>query len=434
MIALSACGKGDTPPSEPGPAPMPAPRALPPPPADELATLTLTTLPATTATDPVPAGPLVVASATAIVADGRALASVTAGRIDPAVIDKADDRVVPLGPWADAATAGLAPNLPVRIAADPTLSAVALMQVLTGVHGRMMFSLVVRTPDGVRALPVRVRTNPTAGSLAIAHDDDRSAAQVIEAIVQARRDAVPVELVWSLKSLAEQRRERDEAARAEQRRADESVALQEEAARFADILSASDQDYHVGDMARRTQPGADLATQLDEVARSGGGVMIGGGGGGGVRVGGGGAAGGPTGAGDPRTGVATGSLTVPGSGSAAPSGPTGRIAMAGGQEVEDTSLTLALVKQKLMAAYMSGLKRCYKQALAVDPDLHGALTLRLSVDETGRVADGRATAPTAELTDCVTGLTRNWRFPVPLDADGEPTAAAFQLELQLTPE
>ena len=52
-----------------------------------------------------------------------------------------------------------------------------------------------------------MRENPTAGSIAIAHDDDRTAAQVIEAIVGARRDAVPVELVWSLKTLAEQRRE-----------------------------------------------------------------------------------------------------------------------------------------------------------------------------------------------------------------------------------
>ena len=218
------------------------------------------------------------------------------------------------------------------------------------------------------------------------------------------------------------------------RRHDDAVALEDEAARYAMALVAStdDDDSSMGDMSR-TRPGSDLAAQLDEVANRGATVAIGGGGGRGTR-----------GDGDPGAGVMVGTGRGPTSlgpgsssgsdGSDAPKTPAGRISISGKTAIDDTSLTVDAVLHKVMSAYMMGLKRCYKEQLKQDPTMRGAVTLAFTVNETGRVINGSATAMTSALGSCMEGVMSSWRFNVPKDGDGESTEASFRIKLGLVPD
>lgn len=203
------------------------------------------------------------------------------------------------------------------------------------------------------------------------------------------------------------------------------VALDEaEAARFAEMLTASG-DSDIATMERR-QPGSDLAAQLDAVRDEGAKVAVGGGTRSGVGEG-------RLGDGDPRVG---GGTLRPGGGDGATApdaGPVPGITITSKAQVTDTSLGTDEVLRKLTAAYMGGLKRCYREALALDPQLRGAVTLAFTVDETGRVTDAKVGAMTPALTACIEGLVAGWRFAVAKDGDGEPTRAEFTFGLGLAP-
>lgn len=196
-----------------------------------------------------------------------------------------------------------------------------------------------------------------------------------------------------------------------------------EATRFAQMLTASG-DSDIAAMERRS-PGSDLGAQIDSVRESGAVVAVGGGARGGADVG-------SRGDGDPR--LVGGTLRPGGDGAMAPAGgPSPRITITSKSQVTDTSLGADAVLQKLTAAYMSGLKRCYREALALDPALRGAVTLAFTVNETGRATDAKIGAMTPALTTCIEGQAAAWRFPVPKDGDGEPTRAEFTLGLGLAP-
>jgi hypothetical protein len=93
------------------------------------------------------------------------------------------------------------------------------------------------------------------------------------------------------------------------------------------------------------------------------------------------------------------------------------------------------VLQKIQSAYMSGLKRCYKTYLAKDASARGKVTLDLTVNESGRTVEGKASGfPAGEVNQCISGLMGSWRFPVPKDGDGEATSASFRIQLQLVPD
>jgi hypothetical protein len=197
----------------------------------------------------------------------------------------------------------------------------------------------------------------------------------------------------------------------------------DEAARFAEaLLASSDDDMGAGDMARR-RPGSDLGTQIDDVRAAGSAVAIGGGAHQGTSDGG-------RGDGDPRVG---GPTLRPGSDGAAAAGPVPGVTITSKAQVTDTSLSTDEVLRKLAAVYMSGLKRCYGEALKLDPQQRGAVTLAFTVNETGRVTDAKVGAMTPALAACIEGAAANWRFAVPKDADGEPTSAEFKLTLELAP-
>ena len=210
----------------------------------------------------------------------------------------------------------------------------------------------------------------------------------------------------------------------------DDVAMQEEAAKYADLLTGEGTDgKSEGDMSRR-RPGADLGQQIADVREGGQTVKVGGGSGRGSR-----------GDGDPRVGTGKGpNINGPGGtesaggGKGAEKAPAGRISVADKQSFDESSLTPDIVLSKIQSAYMAGLKRCYKEYLKKDASARGKVTLSLTVNETGRTVKGSAKGFASEVDQCIGNLMSSWRFPVPKDKDGEATEAAFAITLQLVPD
>ena len=211
----------------------------------------------------------------------------------------------------------------------------------------------------------------------------------------------------------------------------DQVALQEqEAAKFADLLTGEGLNgTSEGDMSKR-RPGADLGAQINEVREGGQQVKVGGGAGrasrgdGDVRVG--------TGHGPAINGP--GGTESAGGGKVAEKAPTGRISVSDKQTFDESTLTPDAVLAKIQSAYMAGLKRCYKEYLRKDAAARGKVTLNLTVNETGRTTKGAAHGFAGEVDDCISGLMGGWRFPIPKDKDGEATEASFAITLQLVPD
>jgi hypothetical protein len=210
----------------------------------------------------------------------------------------------------------------------------------------------------------------------------------------------------------------------------DTVAMQEEeAAKFADLLTGEGENgKSEGDMSKR-RPGADLGQQIDGVKEGGQQVAIGGGAGRGSR-----------GDGDPRVGTGSGpKITGPTGPESAGGGktekqPQGRIAVSDKQSFDESTLTPDIVLSKIQSAYMAGLKRCYKEYLKKDATARGKVTLSLTINETGRTTSGKAKGFAGEVDDCISGLMGSWRFPIPKDKDGEATEASFAITLQLVPD
>jgi hypothetical protein len=209
----------------------------------------------------------------------------------------------------------------------------------------------------------------------------------------------------------------------------DSVAMTEDdASRFADLLTGEGPNgTSEGDMSKR-RPGADLGDQINDVREGGQKVAIGGGAGRGSR-----------GDGDPRVGTGGGLKTDGpaggiGTGKTVEKGPAGRISVSDRRTFDESSLTPDIVLQKIQSAYMAGLKRCYKQYLNKDASARGKVTLSLTVNETGRTVKGSATGFADEVDQCISGQMSSWRFPVPKDSDGEVTEASFAITLQLVPD
>jgi hypothetical protein len=208
----------------------------------------------------------------------------------------------------------------------------------------------------------------------------------------------------------------------------DALAIQEEeAARFAAALvGEGESGITEGDMSAR-RPGSDLGAQIAEVREGGSQVAVGGGAGRGTR-------------GDVMIGPGTGRgprIDGPGDGSgstAEATTPSGRVAFGASSALDDTSLTTDMILHKVMSVYMSGLKRCYKNALKMDPTLRGKVGINFTVNESGRSVNGDAMGFNDEVDRCIEGLVSSWVFPRPKDADGEATDASFRITLTLTPD
>ncbi|MEZ4365342.1 MAG: AgmX/PglI C-terminal domain-containing protein [Kofleriaceae bacterium] len=208
----------------------------------------------------------------------------------------------------------------------------------------------------------------------------------------------------------------------------DAVALNEEAMRYVDMLAGEDLAGGgvLGDMDKR-KPGSDLGKQVSDVRSSGANVQVGGGSTSGTR-----------GNGDPRvgtgkgTGVGTGTVDT-GTGKTDKE-PAGRISVGSKSGGDDSTLTPDAVLKRIMDIYMSGLKRCYKDYLKVDPTARGKVSLSFTVNEKGRSVSNKAAGFAGEVDSCIEARMGGWTFPVPKDGDGDPTDAQFKIALQLVPD
>ena len=214
------------------------------------------------------------------------------------------------------------------------------------------------------------------------------------------------------------------------RDANQAVALQDEAVRYADSLFSEDEAKNglSGGMDRR-KPGTDLGTQMEDVKNSGAKVEVGGGTGRGTR-----------GDGEAKTGTGHGPGVKTGDGlntqdKTQEHVPNSRISPTDKQAFdEDSTLTVDAGLAKSMQAYMSGLTRCHKDLLKTDPTAGGKVTLKFTVGQRGGVTKATVAGFNPGLDSCIQARVMNWRFAEPKTKDGDPTDADFQITLQLIPK
>jgi hypothetical protein len=113
--------------------------------------------------------------------------------------------------------------------------------------------------------------------------------------------------------------------------------------------------------------------------------------------------------------------------------PGGRVSVANMKSLDDSTLTSEVVLQKIQSTYMPGLKRCYRDHLAMHPDARGRLTLELTVDETGGTVSAAAHGFADEVDACIDNLMTTWRFPIPKTQTGAAKKASFAATMQLVP-
>jgi hypothetical protein len=198
-----------------------------------------------------------------------------------------------------------------------------------------------------------------------------------------------------------------------------------DASHLASLLTGNDGEVGVGGMNHH-QPGVDLAKQLDEVRRSGGHVTIG--------------DNGHTSRSDDSVhiddhrhdiGIADPTLSeIPGH---RDEDRPVRVKLVAGNPDLSTTLTPDSLIERISTAYMAGLKRCYRKALANDATLSGKVALTFSVDERGHVVDPEVSGITSDVDSCIAAQMASWHFSAPRDHSGNPTEVNFHLSLALQP-
>jgi len=121
-----------------------------------------------------------------------------------------------------------------------------------------------------------------------------------------------------------------------------------------------------------------------------------------------------------------------GSESPAPSGPHAHLSLAEVKPLDASTLTADVVAAKIQSAYTAGLLRCYRTALAIDPDAKGSLVLAFVVNATGRTTVATATTFARSVEVCAHDQMTAWRFPVPKDSAGDATTARFTVTMSLS--
>jgi hypothetical protein len=204
------------------------------------------------------------------------------------------------------------------------------------------------------------------------------------------------------------------------------AATEDDAQRFASILTGGEVGSTGSSEMGSRSPGADLDKQIDEVGNR---QIVVGSDTGGFRT-------------KPREGIGDGppGPTIEDPGEIAPQQPKddrergGRITIKP-QPLDGpgTTLTVAMVLDKIKGPYMPGLQRCYKLGLRDDSKLTGKITMSFTVTETGKLDEASARGVSSEVDSCVQNLMGTWRFAIPRDKDGDPTEQPFQLSLALQP-
>ena len=113
---------------------------------------------------------------------------------------------------------------------------------------------------------------------------------------------------------------------------------------------------------------------------------------------------------------------------------TGRISIGPVKPDDSTTLTPAVVLDRINTVYMAGLQRCYRvHGLNFDSKLSGRVAISFTVDERGQIIDPDASGVSSGVDGCIQKQMGGWRFPIPKDKDGDPTEASFAVSLALQP-
>lgn len=115
------------------------------------------------------------------------------------------------------------------------------------------------------------------------------------------------------------------------------------------------------------------------------------------------------------------------------SAPTGRISVSSKAALDRTSLTLETALEKVLTAYMPGLKRCYANVLQTKPTLSGRVRLAFTVGVTGTTMKATASTPEPAMSTCMQKQMASWRFPIPKDGE-TTTTARFEVGLTIVPD
>jgi len=100
----------------------------------------------------------------------------------------------------------------------------------------------------------------------------------------------------------------------------------------------------------------------------------------------------------------------------------------------ESPLSPESVNAKIATDYMPDIRRCYKELLKVQADAKGKVKLSFTIDEAGRIVNGKALAFSTQIEQCVTGLMPSWQFPIPKDGSGSASREDFELTLSLVPD
>lgn len=204
-----------------------------------------------------------------------------------------------------------------------------------------------------------------------------------------------------------------------------ATALQEEAARYADLLvgtmSSDGEGQPLDGEMRDRAPGGDLVRQLGEVREGEKQVQIGSGSGRGTR-----------GSGDPRIGTGKGPRIDGPDGSNPPTPPppsdwTVKItSFRAFDEVDPAPL-----RGRIESVYLAGLRQCVKRA-ATEMNVPERIRIDLRITDTGRAVSFHVGGAVGTLHECIKLRVSSWRFPAQKDADGEPTEPELGIELRAT--
>jgi len=102
------------------------------------------------------------------------------------------------------------------------------------------------------------------------------------------------------------------------------------------------------------------------------------------------------------------------------------------EDIDMTSLDPDAVARRIRSRYLAGIQRCHERALKRDPKIGGRIDLQFTVSIAGKVTGAKIKSGfDSEVEECIKGLTKTWSFPAPKDDSGHPTSATFVIPLVL---
>ena len=108
--------------------------------------------------------------------------------------------------------------------------------------------------------------------------------------------------------------------------------------------------------------------------------------------------------------------------------PRPRVAFVFTKALAETSISDEMLLARVQAQYTPGLRRCYGEELARQPDAAGKVVLKFSVAPAGATTKVDVSGPAAA---CIQHEVEGWTFQPPMK-DGAAVEAPFMLKLALS--